>query len=272
MASLPAGPYEPISLGYACEVKYQLSRNLYRRKFPDGDLEELRRQLLTPELGQKSFQRHVFDWQITPFEAVLACLEADFQGVFEREDLVAEGGEVAHRRLGIRYPHEFHPVDGVLDGAVIDAQYAAARGKFDHLSERFRRHLKAPGRFLYVFRQLRIYDESVRLLALLNAGQPGRDVKVLYVGEPGEDQWLAPLEGQVFTAWAPLSADKPAGRRWEGDDAPWDAVLDPIDLVPHDASWIGRTLDDSIARAEPASTHAASPRTGLRGLLQKLGL
>ena len=29
--------YEPISLGYSCEVKYQLSRALYERKFPDGD-------------------------------------------------------------------------------------------------------------------------------------------------------------------------------------------------------------------------------------------
>lgn len=222
---------EPISLGYLCEVKYQLSRTLFLRRRPDGDLEDFRRQLMDPQAGVKTFRRHVFDWQITPFPAVLAYLEADFQGVFERQDLVIADGEVVHARLGTRHPHDFQPVDGVLDAAAVDAQYPAARSKFDFLATRFRNHLRTPGGFLYVFREIRIYDETLRLMQLLGRGHPEHHVRILYVGQPIEDQMLDALGESVIKAWVPLPQSKPAERLWEGDDAPWDAVLAPFTLA-----------------------------------------
>src|ERR1035437_9466270 len=98
------GPaYEPIGLGYSCEVKYQTARALFSRKFPDGAEEDFRRMLMTPEYGQRNFERHIFDWQITPFAAVLEYLGSDFQGVFERADLYVDNGEVTHRVLGTRH-------------------------------------------------------------------------------------------------------------------------------------------------------------------------
>ena len=57
--------YEPISLGFSCGVKYQLSRTLFTRKFPDGVENDFRNTLLSPEYGQRNFERHIFDWQIT---------------------------------------------------------------------------------------------------------------------------------------------------------------------------------------------------------------
>lgn len=242
------GPtYEPISLGYSCEVKYQLSRALYTRKFPDGEEFDLRRMLMTDEYGQRSFERHIFDWQITPFAAVLEYLERDFQGVFERDDLFLNPhGEVEHRRLRTVHPHDFKPMGGLTE-ALIDAGYAKARGKFDHLARKFLTHLTRPGPFLYVFREVRIYSEAERLIELLKRKNPGHDCKILFVGYPGEtDQWMTALEGTVFKAWIPLTSDKSADRQWEGQDQGWDEALKDWRLTVHGGDRITRTFDESL--------------------------
>jgi hypothetical protein len=256
--------FEPISLGYSCEVKYQLSRALFARKYPDGVEEDLRRMLLTPEYGQRNFERHIFDWQITPFPAVLDYLERDFQGVFEREDLCVEGDEVVHRRLKTRHPHEFHARDGVLDESCIDAGYPVARSKFDHFAAKFRAHLARPGPFLYVVRDIRIYDEAVRLVNLLRGASPDHAFKMLFVGYDGDDQMLDALAGEVFKAHAPLQTSKPPGRAWEGEDAAWDRVLESWNLTVHGGDRITRTFDESLERHEPA------PQVPRKGWLRRL--
>jgi hypothetical protein len=260
--------FEPISLGYSCEVKYQTARALFSRKFPDGTEEDFRRMLMTPEYGQRNFERHIFDWQITPFAAVLEYLESDFRGVFERRDLHVEDGEVVHRRLKTRHPHDFHAVDGVLDEAAIDAGYAHARGKFDHLAAKFRAHLLRPGPFLYVCKEIRIYDEAVRLTQLLRARSPDHAFRLLFVGYDGEDQMLDALKDEVFKAWIPAIADKPAGREWEGDNARWDQILRPWPLSVHGGDRITRTYDESLSLAadEPAPSKSWPER--IRGWLK----
>jgi hypothetical protein len=258
--------FEPISLGYACEVKYQLSRTLFARKHPDGQELDLRRMLMTNEYGQRSFERHVFDWQITPFPAVIEYLERDFQGVFERDDLTVENGVVVHRRLGTRHPHDFRPHEAMTE-ALIDPGYANARSKFDHLAAKFLQHLRRPGPFLYVFREVRIYDEAVHLANLLRRKNPDHAFKLLFVGYPGEtDQVLSALEGEVFKGWAPLEANKSPDRAWEGDDDAWDAILKGWTLTVHGGDRITRTFDESLERAEPTPP---APRKGwLRRLLR----
>lgn len=258
------GPYEPISLGYSCEVKYQVSRALYMRKFPDGLENEFWNMLQTPERGQKNFERHVFDWQITPFKAVLEYLERDFEGVFEREDLMVQDGEVVHRWLHTRHPHEFHAIDGVLDDRAIDADYTDARGKFDHLVAKFRRHLEQPGPFLYVCREIRIYDEAVRLMELLRRRNRDHAFKLLFVGYEGEDQTLTALEGEVFKAWTPFDTQKPVGHEWEGNNLGWERVLAPWSLTVHGGDRIVRLLSDN---AEPP---LAGPAPAKRGWLRRL--
>jgi hypothetical protein len=261
--------FEPISLGYSCEVKYQLSRTLFRRKYPDGAEEDLRRMLMTPDYGQRSFERHIFDWQITPFAAVLEYLERDFEGVFEREDLHVEDGAVAHRRLKTRHPHDFHPYGGRLDEAAIDRGYAAARSKFDYLAGKFLAHLARPGLFLYVVKEIRIYDEAVRLSDLLRRRNPDHAFKLLFVGFEGEDQMLEGLRGEVFKAWVPAAPDKPADRAWEGDDGRWDQILRDWTFSDRAAERITRTFDESLAGADAPP---AVPRGSFRRWLsQRLG-
>jgi hypothetical protein len=239
----PAQAYEPISLGYSCEVKYQLSRALFRRKYPNGSDYDLLAMLMTPEYGQRNFERHIFDWQITPFAAVLEYLERDFQGVFERADLVSENGEVVHRRLLTRHPHDF-PHDQELDDATIDAAYAQARGKFDYLARKFLAHLRRPGPFLYVCKEIRIYDEAVRLSELLRRHSPDHAFKILFVGYEGDDQMLKALEGKVFKGCVPYVAGKPPEREWEGHDASWNRILADWTLVVHGGDRIARSLDE----------------------------
>lgn len=239
--------FEPISLGYSCEVKYQLSRALYMRKHPDGTEHDLRDLLQTTERGQRSFERHIFDWQITPFAAVLEYLDRDFQGVFERKDLTVENGEVVHRWLGTRHPHDFHAANGVLDDAAIDASYTAARSKFEHLAAKFRRHLRQPGPFLYVCKEIRIYDEVVRLMGLLRRADPKHAFQILFVGNDGEDQTLSALEGEVFKAWTPIAPDKEPGHEWEGHNQGWQQALAPWTLTVHGGDRITRTYEESLA-------------------------
>lgn len=239
--------FEPISLGFTCEVKYQLSRELYFRKFPDGSEFDFRRMLFTPELGSKTYPRHLFDWQITPFEALIAYLETDFLGVYERADFVIDDASqtVVHRTLGTRHPHEFKAAGERLVEADIDRSYLGARDKFEHLAARFRQHLTTSGPYLYVFRQIRIYDDVVRLADLLKAANPDHAFKILFVDIEGSDQWLNALEGLVYRGWLPEQADKPAGREWEGDDQRWASILAPFQLTVHGADQITRTFDEA---------------------------
>lgn len=256
----PPASAEIISLGYACEAKYQISRHLYFRQHPDGAEEDFRRMLMGRDHGQRAFERHVFDWQITPFEAVIRYLESDFKGVFERADFAVNGsGEVEHWRLKTRHPHDFLPMDGVLDARAIDLQYEAARSKFEHLAAKFRTLLQSEAPQLFVFKQIRIYDDAVRLLELLGGDRPGRDVKLLFVDYDGQDQMLDALEGRVFRGWVPAQADKPADRQWEGDDARWDGILRPFDLrLP--GGRLPKTFEASLAAKTPS---APPPRRGL---------
>ena len=51
----------------------------------------------------------IFDWQVTPADALLAYLRNDFRGMFDRDDLAIEAGEwiVHNTRYQTRHPHEF---------------------------------------------------------------------------------------------------------------------------------------------------------------------
>lgn len=259
----PSDALQAVSLGFACETKYQLSRHIYFRQHPDGDESDFRRMLMANDYGQRVFERHIFDWQITPFEALIRYLESDFQGVFERDDLAAAEGEVEHRTLRTRHPHDFHALDGVLDARAIDAQYAAARSKFDYLAQKFRRLMADETPKLYVFRQIRIYDDAVRLAQLLSVAGGG-PAKLMFVGYDGEDQMLDALRGEVFKSWAPLRADKPDDRQWEGDDARWDAVLAPFKLILPGVR-LPKTFDESLTPAAPVPA-ARGPRRFLASL------
>jgi hypothetical protein len=225
-------------------VKYQLSRRLFLDKFPGASLFDFRRVLLSPSYGQRSFERHLFDWQITPFAGVLDYLENDFKGVFERRDLFVEMGQVTHRRHLMRYPHDFHPGDGPLDEAAVDRQYPAAREKFEHLARKFRRLLEQSGPFLYVARVTPTREDALRLRRLLQRAHPDHAFELLFLG--WEDPAAAPdLDGVAHWAFVTLDSDKGAGREWEGNDEAWDQALAEWNLTVHGGDRIARRYEDA---------------------------
>jgi hypothetical protein len=226
---------EPVSLGYACDLKYQISRNLYFRIHPSHTERQFRNMLFRWQRCPSFFRRHIFDWQITPFAAMCAYIRNDFQGVFERADLhVGEDGNAHHRSLLTIHPHDFSKgPDGRVTEAIIDAEYAQVRSKFDFLADRFRRHLETPGPCLYVVGEIRPLAEVEGLIDLLKSRNLDRRLHLLLVDKDGAvNQVLSRLRGTVSKGWLPHGCDKPADRQWEGRDDAWNAILDrfPIGL------------------------------------------
>ena len=248
-------------------MKFQTSRKMYFAKYGErGDLHECRRTLLTPDRGSSNYERHVFDWAITPFSAVGHCLETGFDRCFEREDLVVSNGEAMNTRLGTRHPHDFHASDPAvgLTAADIDAQYEQVRGKFDHLARRFMALNQRPGRFLYVFEGLPYYLHVATVLAWMGAGSPEHDFRMLLVGYDDEgDQPYHALTERLSWCRIPRAVDKPASEQWEGDDARWDQALAPYRLWPRREHMV-RCIDEPDELGE-------SPTATSGGFLGRLG-
>jgi len=228
---LKPAPLTPISLGYSCEVKYQIIRRLNALRYA-GDADTLAH-ALQREHRPSPADRHIFDWQITPFAAVCAYLQSDFEQVFERADLMVadDGSEAIHRSLHTRHPHEFPAGEGGLTEAMIDDYYPAARSKFDYLAQRFRDHLSRPGQFLYIFKEMRSDSEVQTLIGLLSSRSPDHEVRLLLVDYEGADPSLGGLSDQVSQGWIPRCSDKPPDRAWEGDDNAWDRIFKNFDLA-----------------------------------------
>ena len=251
---------EPISLGYACDVKYQASRNLYFRTHPGAPETEFRGALFRSQGQQSPFRRHIFDWMITPFDAVCAYLERDFQGVLERRDLAVgkNGTTVMHAGLDTWHPHDFRAgADGQITEAMIDTQYPAFAAKYAFLAQRFRDLLATPGPYLYIYREIVTQRAAQRLAALLQARSPDHHFQLLFVDTEGAvNQVMTKVGAPAFKGWLPPGCAKPPDRQWEGDDAAWDAVLDRFDLGRHGSG------PEHATRAEPATETASTPPTG----------
>lgn len=253
-SAYPRDAWEPISLGSSCAVKFQTSRRMYFDKYGSrGDLHECRRTLLTPERGSTSYERHVFDWAITPFTAVRHALTIGFDHMYERDDLVVEDGEAINRLHRTRHPHDFHAGDPAMGLTVadIDAQYAKARGKFDHLARRFLELRRRPGRHLYVFEGFPYAGHVADVLEALGAGaSPAHDFRLLLVGY--EDEEAQPYDGLGDRlTWTRIAraVDKPAALHWEGDDSRWDEALADFRLWPHEEHMV-RCIDEPDAAVE----------------------
>lgn len=115
-----------ISLGSTCRAKHQIQR-VY---------------------GKYISRRSVFDWQITPIQAVAEYLRLDFTGFFEKADLQIVDGEVWNTRFGVAHPHEF-PV-GVTIGTY-EGLYQSARESHDRWCARTRSLIANDLSTLFVF-------------------------------------------------------------------------------------------------------------------------
>lgn len=98
-------------------------------------------------------EANLFDWWITPGAALVRLIEADFAGLFSRENLalVGDGKSVANLRYGILHHHDF-PRNDVEDRVIemTDAQIERNQEKFAYLHRRWNAIGKTPGPVLFV--------------------------------------------------------------------------------------------------------------------------
>jgi hypothetical protein len=234
-------PMWPVSLGNTCEAKVQIARVMQFQRWPATSQAAFRLQMLPPRRSAEVFGWDLFDWQGTPMNALLAYLENDFQGFYERADLEARGGGVQHKVWGTEHLHDYEALtskaEPAITEAMVDASYAASRARYDQLAEQFRHHLLQPGPFLYVFTCEDIPNETVvrKLIRALAARSPEHRFHLLLVGFEDADADLSALSDQVSKAYRPRPTRDPnlppwAGGAWEGDYAAWEKALAPFDL------------------------------------------
>jgi hypothetical protein len=257
--------FTPISLGERCEVKFQISRHLYFRKFPERSEAAFRLTLMGATLGAHMFGWRLFDWQTVSIESICVYLERDFEGVFEREDLIVVNNEVVHKRLHTNHMHEFENIrrDGLVLPEMIDSSYPNVRRKFERLVDKFREHLNTPGDFLYVCTDIQPEAQMRRMIDLLQARNPEHRFHLLLVPYEDQDEDLSVLGGKVTIAKRPRQNTKAAGMTWEGDDAAWDAALAPFKLS---LDFGEGAAAKPVIKPEDAELETSAPR----GLLSRL--
>lgn len=155
--------------------------------------------------GRAISKRGVFDWQITPTDAVIEYIRCDFAGMFEREDLEIRDGIVINRRLGTKHNHEF-PKD--LHEEALDALYPMARQKHDAWCAVTKAALRS------------------NLSALVVLGMPV---------SPAQEQTISGLIAQAnrqrpFLLLA--SPDGDVGGDWRGNEGAWTEHLSGFRVVP----------------------------------------
>ncbi len=235
-----------ISLGNSCTTRFQITRHAYCAHHPGATVEAFR-----ASKWLKHGETHIFDWQVTPLPAVTAYISRDFDGIFEREDLVIDPScdAVRNRRFDVIHSHAFNADGTMLTEAGVDAQYARSRSKIEYLAAKFRRLLdRECGPFLYVVCYAPAENEVGDLLAALQKRAPQQDFHIAFVArayEPARDlSMFGPCVSQFRVA---ADSGKAHAFDWEGHDESWDMALRKIGSI------------------------SAAPLSGLRRIWRKIG-
>jgi hypothetical protein len=188
-----------ISLGRACQPAYQLRR------------------ILGAETA------HVFDWLITPDQALLTLIESDFDQFFARERLTMGPEEwIIDRETDTRFIHEFPK------GSDFEAQYEANAGRFAMLVERWRELLASEQRVLFVRQHGWDADPratATRLREAIAQQAPSLRFALLYLTETEEPDW-----GEAGILNRRLNQLDPY--EWQGDGVAWSTLLGEAVSVP----------------------------------------
>lgn len=261
----PPTVYHPISLGYACQTKFQIARALNARDMPGHSEMRLRLEMTPPGRGARHFGWDVFDWLGVSLAAVTDYIAREFQGVYERDDLIIEDDIVYHRQYRTVHDHDYEAMreqNGVLSPERLDAAYPSERKKFDARAAAFLQRLHTPGDFLYIHEN-KVFPSAAQiqaLLGLLTARSPDHRVHLLLIGQDTPPDYASPA---VTTAQGAAESGKPKGREWEGEDDSWANALQGFALgMPG--------LAAKAAPAPPAPAAAASPAKPEGGLFSRL--
>ena len=121
-----------VGLGQICRAKYNIERKWTEHRRTSW------------RATTDCLTRTVFDWQATPYPALLEYFRRDFRGMFELDDLGMLDGRVVNERFGTLHLHDFP------DNPDLTAHYAAARSRHDHLCDRTRIAITTPLPTLFI--------------------------------------------------------------------------------------------------------------------------
>ena len=171
-----------------------------------------------------SGRKGVFDWQITPVEALLKYLERDFVGMLERSDLAINRGSVENTRFGTIHYHEFPELSQLDD---LDARYPIARRRHDRWCAYTRNVMANDYSALFVL-AAPVADEAVgRISEAIGRFNPRK--RFLVLNGPENDH----------------------GQDWTGDTDVWTKHLEPFTVRPPalvKAGYICHRLKTNVAR------------------------
>lgn len=149
---------------------------------------------------RRRFKRHavrgVFDWQVTPVDALIRYLQADFTGLMELPDL-EQWPSVRNKRFDTLHPHEF-PVP-------VQAAYPAAYDRHLFLCQQTRLALRGNGRVLLQASEAMHPMHLVRIEDAVRRYSP----KLKFTLQNGP-------------------ARPPDGEDWRGSETVWDGVLSTV--------------------------------------------
>jgi hypothetical protein len=220
-----------ISIGHNCVTKFQVMRYFYFLKNTNGDLTSYRNQVFNPRDRSIEFDTNIFDWQTTPFSAVIRYIRQDFSDVLEREDLSIDHvcNAVINHHVGTSHKHAFESIGSVLNEEDIRRQYPSVRSKFEHLAEKFRLLLISDGPIIYVLFCRDLVPSTLQIaefLWCLRRRNPRQIFHLAMVGTEGQFRkpFLKWFGGRV--SWHTVAPSSKQGDfEWEGDDESWDRVV-----------------------------------------------
>lgn len=199
-----------VSLGSNCEPAFQL-RRLWGRDISS-----------------------YFNWMVTPLPALVDILEADFEGLFARENLVPvhDHTMVRDTRFGVAFHSPFHArLGAVFEGPEFDRMHAIHLAKLAYLAAKFRAQAKGETRVLYIHKT-DIDDprpQAARLREVLRARYPAHrfDILLLQTADRAAPPWDEP---QVINRY--LRRFAPVDDARDGHIESWDAIFAEFPAAP----------------------------------------
>ena len=197
-----------ISLGSNCEVGFQLRRWLGR--------------------DVATF----FNWLVTPLDALVKVIEADFAGVYAKENLRPTGDEemIFDAGSGLKFHSAFRKELGRnLSGPRFDELYAESAAKYAMLAQRFRTLAQSSNRVAYL---VKTTDEEARHKTMavhdvLKAHYPDHNFTLvaLQTSDREEADWgEANVRNRYLTRFADPS------RAHDGHVPSWDRIFSEFPL------------------------------------------
>ncbi len=223
-----------VSLGAMCATKYQVMRTIYYRREVLGSKQEFQKRLIKDSHFISAFGSGIFDWQITPAQAVNSYFRSEFTNTMMLEDLdVPENGAtVLNRRLQTQHPHDFKAIipGQRLTLKDVELQFPKMSKKRQYLESKMRDLVRSDAVTLYVaygMWQVPILEEFVDIL---ETQYRDHDWRLLLLSTQRFSPEYARFERRVVCKQLSDVMTKPVIDHWQGDDYSWDQVLGDIIL------------------------------------------